>query len=43
MPDTIDACKRLEHRLVLFDSVHAYDVVHGAIIEDAPYNFAPGK
>src|SRR5262249_30388762 len=43
MPDTIDDCKRRERRLVLFDNVHAYDVVHGAMTEDAPYNCAPGK
>src|SRR5262245_9332544 len=32
-----------EAPLGAFDDVHGYDVVPGAMTEDTPYNFAPGK
>src|SRR5690606_20975915 len=38
MRHVIDACKRHDTRLVFFDNVYAYGLVHGAMTEETPYN-----
>lgn len=38
MRNVIDACKRHNARLVFFDNVYAYGLVHGVMTEDTPFN-----
>lgn len=37
MRNVIDACKRHEARLVFFDNVYAYGLVHGTMTEETPF------
>lgn len=38
MRNVIDACKKHTARLVFFDNVYAYGVVHGVMTENTPFN-----
>jgi nucleoside-diphosphate-sugar epimerase len=38
MANAIDACRRARCRLVFFDNVYAYGLVHGVMTEDTPYD-----
>jgi len=38
MQNTIDACEQAGAKLVFFDNVYAYGLVHGQMTEESPYN-----